>query len=365
MSVDDRSATTPRAGAVGPQVGPTAHGGYGDLARRVRAAGLMRRHPWTFGTHVVLLVAAVAAVATVMATHRDRWWLVALAPVMAVLATRTSFLGHDVGHLQITRSATGSRALGLVVGNLLSGLSYGWWVRKHNAHHAHPNDLETDPDVRAGALVWHPSQAEGRRGIVAWWTSHQAALFFPLLLLEAANLHISSVRALFARDLRLRSGEGVLLATHFLAYGTLLVVTLSWPQALVFVAVQKSLQGLYLGCSFAPNHKGMPILEAAQARDPLLRQVLTSRNVHGGPFTDAVLGGLNYQIEHHLFPSMPRANLRRAQPLVRDFCLEHDIPYLECSAFASYSAAIRHMHGVGGGLRGQRAAARVQRRSAL
>ena len=59
------------------------------------------------------------------------------------------------------------------------------------------------------------------------------------------------------------------------------------------------------------------MLDAEQAADPLLRQVLTSRNIRGGPFTDAALGGLNYQIEHHLFPSMPRANLRRAQPVVQ------------------------------------------------
>ena len=44
-------------------------------------------------------------------------------------------------------------------------------------------------------------------------------------------------------------------------------------------------------------------------------------NITGGRFTDFMLGGLNYQIEHHLFPSMPRPNLRRVQGLVRDFCV--------------------------------------------
>ena len=352
MSVDDMSTPLLAQAELDPPTTPAAaRGGYGDLARRVRAAGLMRRRPRAFAANASVVLAALGVVVALMVTYRDTWWLLALAPVLAVLATRTSFLGHDIGHLQVTRSSTGSRLLGLAFGNLLSGLSYGWWVRKHNAHHAHPNDLETDPDVRAGALVWDPSQAESRRGAAAWWTRHQAELFFPLLLLEAVNLHLSSVRALIAPDLRLRSSEALLLATHFACYGLLLAFTLSWPQALVFVAVQKGLQGLYLGCSFAPNHKGMPVLGPEQAQDPLLRQVLTSRNVRGGPVTDAVLGGLNYQIEHHLFPSMPRANLRRAQPLVREFCAEHRIPYLECGAFASYAAAIKHMHAVAGVLR--------------
>jgi fatty acid desaturase len=122
---------------------------------------------------------------------------------------------------------------------------------------------------------------------------------------------------------------------------------LTWPQALLFVAIHKGLQGVYLGCAFAPNHKGMPTLTSDQSRDPLLRQVLTSRNIRGGPVTDFVLGGLNYQIEHHLFPSMPRPNLRDAQPVVRRFCVAHGISYAESSARASYLAALRHLHAVG------------------
>jgi fatty acid desaturase len=267
-----------------------------------------------------MVFAALAAIVAVMVVWRDSWWLLLLAPVLGVVATQLGFLGHDVGHLQVTRNATRMRLLGLVDGNLMGGMSFGWWVAKHNAHHAHPNDLEGDPDVRSGVLIFDAEQALDRRGLAAWTTRHQAVLFFPFLLGEAVNLHVASAREL-------------------------------WPQALLFVAIHKGVQGLYLGCSFAPNHKGMPTLDAAQAADPLLRQVLTSRNIRGGPFTDAALGGLNYQIEHHLFPSMPRANLRRAQPIVQRFCAERGIPYLECSALASYAAAVRHLHQVGAELR--------------
>lgn len=326
-------------------------GGYSELARQVRAQGLLRARPWPYLAYAVVMVVALGAVVAIMVPQRGSWWLLALAPLLAVINVQTSFLGHDAGHLQVSRNAARSRVIGLLTGNLLSGLSYGWWVRKHNAHHAHPNDLDSDPDVRAGVLVWDPSQASPRRGVAAWWTRHQAALFFPLLMFEAVNLHASSVRALLTTRMRLRSIEALLLVTHFAAYAALLVLTLSWAQALAFLALHKGIQGLYLGCSFAPNHKGMPILDADQAQDPLLRQVLTSRNVRGGPFIDTLLGGLNYQIEHHLFPSMPRANLRHAQPIVRSFCAENHIPYLESSAYASYAAALTHMHRVGADLR--------------
>jgi fatty acid desaturase len=91
----------------------------------------------------------------------------------------------------------------------------------------------------------------------------------------------------------------------------------------------------------------MPILAAADRSDFLRRQVLTSRNVHGGWLTDLALGGLNYQIEHHLFPSMPRPNLRRSQTLVKTFCQQQDLPYCQTSLARSYAQALRHLNTVG------------------
>jgi fatty acid desaturase len=95
----------------------------------------------------------------------------------------------------------------------------------------------------------------------------------------------------------------------------------------------------------------MPVLTADEDADYLRRQVLTSRNVRGGWLIDHLLGGLNYQIEHHLFPSMPRPNLRRSQPLIRSFCQQHGISYLETSLLRSYAQALRHLHDVGQPLR--------------
>jgi fatty acid desaturase len=329
--------------------------GYGDLAREIRRLGLLdRRRRYYAGVFVVLVLVAGAVVAT-MLLRPDSWALLGLAPVLAVVSTQLGFLGHDMGHLQVTRRPATSRALGVVCGNLLGGLSYSWWVAKHNAHHAHPNDLETDPDVHAGALVFDAGQADGRHGFAALVTRHQAALFVPMLLLEALNLHVSSVRQMFKPDVRGRGVESVLLVAHLVGYVALLATTLTWLQALAFVAVHKGLQGIYLGMSFAPGHKGMPVLDGAQAADPLLRQVLTSRNIRGGRFLDTALGVLNYQIEHHLFPSMPRPNLRRAQPVVRDFCVSRGVVYTEASPFESYAAGLRHLHRVGAGLRARSA----------
>ena len=72
-----------------------------------------------------------------------------------------------------------------------------------------------------------------------------------------------------------------------------------------------------------------------------------SRNVRGGPVVDAAMGGLNYQIEHHLFPSMPRPNLKRAQPIVRAHCASVGVPYTEMGLFASYAVVVDYLNHVG------------------
>ena len=113
--------------------------------------------------------------------------------------------------------------------------------------------------------------------------------------------------------------EAAFIVTRLGGYITVLVVALPPGKAAAFLGVQMGLFGLLLGGAFAPNHTGMPIVAHNEKIDFLRRQVLMSRNIRGGWPTHFALGGLNYQIEHHLFPSMPRSNLRRAQPIVRDY----------------------------------------------
>jgi fatty acid desaturase len=331
-------------------------GGYAELATEVRRLGLLKPRPGFYAVLLATDLVALGALTTGMVLLRGSWWTVLLAPLFAVVSTQIAFFGHDAGHRQITRKSRPSRLLGLFAGNLLNGLSFGWWLDKHNAHHAHPNDLESDPDVHAGALVFDASQATGRRGIAGWATRHQAWLFFPMLTLEAMNLHLSSVISLCRPGRRNRMSESLLMAVHFAAYVGLVVTTMTWQQTVVFVVVHQALFGVYLGCSFAPGHKGMPVLPPEQASDPLLRQVLTSRNIRGGAFADWALGGLNYQIEHHLFPSMPRPCLARAHVVVRGFCEARGVEYEVTSARSSYARVLEHLSEVGAGLRAERRA---------
>jgi len=341
----------------GPSSGNGRWSEYTQLSRQIKQAGLLdRRHGWYAGK-ISLNLALLAAGLAAFFLLGDSWWQLVTAAYLAVVATQLAFVGHDAGHRQIFRSRRANDLVGLVHANVLVGVSFDWWVGKHNAHHTNPNDEDLDPDISITALAFTADQASSKHGLVRLIARSQAWLFFPLLLLEAAHLHLASIKAILKGSGRANLVEAFLLLVHLAVYVTALVVVLTPLQALAFVVVQQGLFGLYLGCSFAPNHKGMPTLTQADQLDFLRRQVLTSRNVRGSRMVDWLLGGLNYQIEHHLFPNMPRPNLRRAQPLVRDFCHQHNLPYTEASLVGSYAEALRHLHTVSAPLRPVRTAA--------
>ena len=345
MSLDHESAARPMAVPKG------RWSEYTQLSRQIKQAGLLDRRRRWYTARIGLNLALLASGWVAFVILGDSWWQLLVAAYLAVVFTQLAFMGHDAGHRQPSRSRPANDLAGLLHANLLVGISFGWWVAKHNAHHTKPNHEDLDPDISITALAFTPDQANSRHGLVRLVARYQAWLFFPLLLLEAAHLHLASAKAILRGSGRANTVEGVLFLAHVAGYLTALVWVLSPLQALAFLVVQQGVFGLYLGCAFAPNHKGMPTLTAADELDFLHRQVLTSRNVAGSRPVDFLLGGLNYQIEHHLFPTMPRPNLRRAQPLIRRFCHQRQIDYREASLFGSYAEAVRHLHTVGAPLR--------------
>ncbi|MGH8988681.1 MAG: fatty acid desaturase family protein [Acidimicrobiales bacterium] len=317
---------------------------YRALALEIRAAGLLDRRRAYYAIKIALSVAALAGSWAALVVVGNSWATLGIAAFLGVVFTQLGFIGHDAGHQQVFASRHANRMLGLLVGNAMIGLSFGWWVPKHSAHHAHPNEVGRDPDIgdglftapAMGATTWRERVV---RLLVRW----QAPLFFPLMLLRSVGLHVSGVQQLLRRRDAAAIREGLLLAFHAALYLTLLLVVLSPLKALAFLVVQQAVFSVYLGCSFAPNHKGMPVIGTEAQLGFAARQVMTARNVSGGALVTFVLGGLNYQIEHHLFPAMPRPNLRRAQRLVRDFCEESELGYCEATVAGSFRRIIHHL----------------------
>ena len=308
--------------------------------------GLLDRRSGYYRVKITVTILAFFATWALFVMAGNSWTTLAVAPLAGIMFTQLAFIGHDAGHNQVFGTRRRNHLLGLIVGNALIGLSFGWWVPKHNAHHAHPNEMVRDPDIGEGAAP-PDSPGNGRGPLASWLARWQAPLFFPLMLLRSGGMHVLGIKRLLRRRDHASAVEASLITLHAALYLTVVLLVLSPLKALAFVAVQQAVFSLYLGISFAPNHKGMPIIESATQTGYARRQVITARNISGGPFTTFMLGGLNRQIEHHLFPSMPRPNLRQVQGLVRDFCAATDLGYREETFVDSFRQILHHLRDAG------------------
>ena len=321
------------------------------LTQRLRDAGFMARAYGYYWTKLIGLTAAGLALAVVFVAVGSTWWQLLTAVARALLMTQIAFLGHDAAHRQIFVSARWNEWVSLVVVDLFAGMGLGWWHHKHSKHHAAPNRIGADPDIAPGVVAFTRQAVEQRSTPFGrWLTRRQGYYFFPLLLLEGLNLHVQGLRRVLGRDqVKRRSVELTFITVRLGSYLALVFLVLTPGKALAFIGVQLAVFGLYMGLAFAPNHIGMPVVPPDVKIDFLRRQVLMSRNIRGGRWVDTFMGGLNFQVEHHLFPSMARPHLRRVAPLIRAHCHELGVRYTETSLARSYVEIARHINRVGRG----------------
>ncbi|WP_308159104.1 acyl-CoA desaturase [Curtobacterium sp. ISL-83] len=316
--------------------------------RQVKDQGLLERRTGFYWAVFVVLIVALAGSWVAFAALGHSWFQLIVAAVLGVLFTQFAFLSHEAAHRQVFASNTWNDRTAQWAGTFLAGVSYSWWMNKHSRHHVNPNTVGKDPDISFEALSFREEDAAAKRGFLRWLVQRQGYAFFPMLLLEGANLHWQSARVLAdVKELKGRRIEAALFLLRFCIYLGVLFWFLPVGMAFAFLGVQLAVFGLYMGASFAPNHKGMPVIPHDQKVDFFSRQVLTSRNIRGGWFMLHFMGGLNYQIEHHLFPNMPRPQLRAARTLVREYCADLDVPYVETTLVDSYRIVVQYLNRVG------------------
>ncbi len=324
---------------------------YAELKQLIKRNELLDKQP-AYYTFKILFTMGLLAVGVTFLIVVNNFWLQLLNAVyLAFVFAQISFLGHDIGHRQVFRTTWKIDISSFVIGNLLVGWSGSWWIDKHNRHHGHPNQVDLDPDIDVPFLAFTEEEARGKRGLPRFIVKYQAYFVFPLEMLAALSFLIFSIRFLLEKKPRHVVTEMILMTVHYLLYFGLLFSSLGILQAIVFVTIHRALFGLYLGSVAAPNHKGMLVLDKDSPMDFLRRQVLTSRNVKAHPLTDFWYGGLNYQIEHHLFPTIARNKLKAAQQIVRTFCEAHSIAYYETSVVQSYKEILHFLHEVSAPLR--------------
>ena len=319
---------------------------YPELRNIIKDQGLLDKTPTYYLLKILSTLLMLAVSITVLVLIDNLWIQLANAAFLAFVFGQIGFLGHDAGHRSIAGSLRGNEVVGLSV-SFLIGLSRTWWITAHNQHHDTPNDLDQDPHVDIPVLAYTEEAALKKSKIMQFFVGYQAFYLIPLLTLEGLGLRMASFIFLWTqRRSKYFAIELPLMILHILIYFTLLIYFLPPLQVLSFFLVHQLLFGLYYGTVFAPNHKGMLIIDPNNPLDFLRTQVLTTRNVKPGLIADFWYGGLNYQIEHHLFPLMPRKNFGKARNIVKSFCLERDIAYYETGTYQSYREILAYMHSI-------------------
>ncbi len=329
-------------------------GSYRELRGLVRQAGLLENQPRFYAAHVIATLVLIGGSVAAIVVIGDSWWNLLLAPPLAIISSQLAFIGHDGGHRQIFTSIRKNDMLVIAMSGLFMGFSMSWWMDSHNRHHAWPNHEEKDPDIRIAPFAFSDRQLDGKGGVLRWFVRFQSFLAIPLNTLGIVTKQIASVRFMNQKRGELRHPwlEPLVTIVHWGAYLSLLFIVMSPPLAVAFFAVHYALYGLAFGAVISPNHKGMPMVRGDAPFDFLYLQVLTARNLRGGFVRDLLYGGLNYQIEHHLFPGMPRNHLPEAAPIVQAYCAKHGIPYHQTGVFEGYWEILQSMQRVSAPLRG-------------
>jgi fatty acid desaturase len=318
---------------------------YRILQERIRRAGLLEPRPGFYVEQFAGVVAMTVVAWALVVAVGDSWLQLAVAVAFAFSYGQTALLLHDAGHSQIFRSHRARDWACYVLGNVLLGISAGWWVRHHNRHHNHPNHLAKDPDILYRPIVVSADQDPASGMLRRMVIRNQAWAFGPLFMFDALGFRVLSAIALGRTRMRRLALEIALILVHGVAYGAALASVMSLGRVVAFVAAHHALLGLYLGAMLAPNHKGMPVRDGDEL-DWVTRQVTTARNIRPNRFVDFLFGGLNYQIEHHLFPTMPRPHLRSARPIVQKYCREHGLRYHELGLVRTYLEVATHLGAV-------------------
>jgi fatty acid desaturase len=330
---------------------------FSQVLNLVRDAGYLKKKPSFYIIRLVVISVIASALWTgagflAWAATLNGWWMVlafAIVALLGVMSAQYGFIAHEAAHRQIFRNNKLNDWTGLILANLFAGLSYGFWLKKHNKHHQRPNQIGEDPDIAIRVLSFTTESKMSKKGIERWFSDRQGYLFPLLLLFTGFDLLLDSVAGMGRKDrsIGIRILEfSLMLIRQFAPYVVLAIMFGPfWAMAMWFVMMMSF--GFFMGAAFAPNHKGMPLVEKDSSLDFFSRQVLTSRNIKGSWLKDNLMGGLNYQVEHHLFPSMARPYLRKTHAIVSEYCRQNDVTLVEMNLFSSYMVIMKHLNKVG------------------
>lgn len=318
---------------------------YTELRKEVENSGLLNRTPVYYLIIFFFYLASFALLLWIVIIS-NKWHITALlAFPLASICIQLSFLGHEAGHRAISKNNFLNYGIGQITLSFITGFGLKSWVEFHNKHHAHPNDENLDPDISEGTpFSFTEKKAKQRAGIIKFITRNQAFLLAPAVFIIMLIKKYVYAKPSFKKGNR---SDLIFIAMHYILFLGIVPYFIGFLQALLLYFIVSMGMGFWFGFSFLPNHLGMPTFKGNENYSFFEKQILTSRDIKGNLLLDFLTGGLNYQIEHHLFPTMSRKYLKKAKIIIKNFCKEKGIPYKDDSFSNAWVEVFRYINDVG------------------
>ncbi|KAI1846363.1 hypothetical protein JX265_011955 [Neoarthrinium moseri] len=320
---------------------------YRKLHERVVAEGFYDCPYIEYGKEMARYVTLFAAFSIALSYS----WYMTSAVCLGLFWHQIMFTAHDAGHGAITHNFTLDTLVGLFIADFCCGLSMGWWKSSHNVHHLVTNQPEHDPDIQNVPLFatcpsfFKSISSTYYEGFVFAWDAaadflvpYQKYTYYPVMGIARFNLYLLSWLHVLSKKSSslggtkawwIRPTEIAFMSCYWFLFGyCLLWRTLpTWTIRVAFVLVSHIIT-MPLHVQITLSHWAMPTSDLGEFESFPQRQLRTTMDVDCPAWLDFIHGGLQFQAIHHLFPRVPRHNLRRLQVLVREFCAETGIPYV-------------------------------------
>ena len=301
---------------------------FDELKAQVREAGLLKRVPVRGSIEMAGVIIAFIIVYSTLTL----WNPILLGLVMTVLFTRAVFISHDILHTQYFKNKKLSFKLSYPFSAIILSNSSSWWDYKHNVNHHHfCNTISKDEDIMALDGAFTPNNKGNSpfikkyKRLIFW-----GAMFFmyPAFIAQSYNFALKNKKY----------SEFFLMLLHWPIIWGPIFYFLPFADALTTFITLNITLSVWLAYGFITNHLGCEVftVEEVEGMSWMELQMRTSRSLKGGKFVHWFYGGLNTQIEHHLFPKAPRFNLLKVQQMTREFAQKHNIAYFETTPLEAY-----------------------------
>ncbi|KAK7428665.1 hypothetical protein QQZ08_004759 [Neonectria magnoliae] len=316
---------------------------YRELHQRIYDEGLYDCNYWAYAVEVTRYT--LLFIGMLVGIHFKQYFIGAFC--LGAMWHQLVFSAHDAGHIGITHNFHVDTVIGIIIADFIGGLSMGWWKRNHNVHHIVTNAPEHDPDIEHMPLfaVSHRflgslrstyyERVMGYNAVAKVLLRIQAWTYYPFLALGRFNLYVLSWDYLLvgrgpkkgpAAWHRWLEIIGQIFFWYWFGYGVLYKMIPDGRSRFTFVMVSH-ITSSPLHVQIVLSHFAMSTADLGPQESFAQKMLRTTMDVDCPEWLDFFHGGLQFQVIHHLFPRVPRHNLRTTQKLVQEFCEEVGIPY--------------------------------------